>query len=235
MGSLQKTARIAGLGYLIIFITGFFANFFVLEGLVVDGDAVATSGNIRNNLMQFRWGIVSFLIMVVADVWLAWLLYLLFEPVNRSLAQLSAWLRLVNGAIFGLALFHLFGVLQLFSGADYLAALDPAEIQASVMLLLSSFNFTWLTGLVFFGLHLLVLGYLVIKSGYMPKILGWLLQIAALGYLIDSFAQFLLPDYDAYRSFFQMMVVIPGVAGEFSLTFWLLVKGVKTKKEYHEN
>jgi hypothetical protein len=227
MQSLKKIARAAGLGYLIIFISGFFANFFVLEGLVVGGDAEATFANIRDNLMQFRWGIFSFLIMVVADVLLAWLLYLLLAPVDKRLSLLSAWLRLVNGAIFGLALFHLFDVLQLFSGADYLTVFAPAGLMAQVMLSLGSFNYTWLIGLVFFGLHLLVLGYLVIKSGYLPKVLGFLLLLSALGYLIDSFAQFLMPHYADYQSIFQMIVVVAGVAGEFSLTAWLLVKGVK--------
>lgn len=227
MKSLKKIARAAGLGYLIIFISGFFANFFVLEGLVAGGDAVATFANIGDNLLQFRWGIFSFLIMVIADVLLAWLLYLLLAPVNKHLSQLSAWLRLVNGAIFGLALFHLFDVLQLFGGADYLAAIAPADLMARVMLSLGSFNYTWLIGLVFFGLHLLVLGYLVIKSGYIPKTLGILLLLSAMGYLIDSFAQFLMPQYGDYQSIFQMIVVVAGVVGEFSLTGWLLVKGVK--------
>ncbi|MCB0564202.1 MAG: DUF4386 domain-containing protein [Lewinellaceae bacterium] len=228
MKSLDRIARTAGLGYLIIFITGFFANFFVLEGLVVDGDAAATFANIGNNPMQFRWGILSFLVMVMADVLLAWPLYLLLRPVNEHLSLLSAWLRLVNGAIFGVALVNLFGVLRLFSGAEYLATFETATLQARTMLLLDAFNYTWLIGLAFFGLHLLVLGYLVFRSGYFPKVLGLLLQLAALGYLTDSFAQFLLLNYADYKAVFEMIVVIPGVVGEFSFTVWLLVKGVKS-------
>lgn len=216
----------AGLGYLLIFITGFFANFFVLESLVVDGDAATTYANIRDNLPQFRWGVVSFLIMVIADVLLAWPLYLLLKPANRSLSLLSAWLRLVNGTIFGVALFNLFGVLQLFSGADYLAAFESTALHARTMLLFDAFDYTWLIGLVFFGLHLLFLGHLVFKSGYMPAVLGVMLQIAAFGYLVDSFAHFLLPNYADYQTLFGMIVVIPGVIGEFSLTIWLLARSV---------
>ena len=227
MKSLKRIARIAGLGYLFIFITGFFANFFVLEGLVADGDAAATFDNIGSNLMQFRRGIFSFLIMVIADVLLAWPLYLLLRPVNRHLSLLSAWLRLVNGAIFGMALANLFGVLLLFSGAPYLEAFEPSELHARTQFLLDTFNYTWLIGLVFFGLHLSVLGYLVFRSGYIPKVLGPLLILAALGYLTDSFAHFLLPNYADYQAVFEMMVIIPGVIGEFSLTIWLLVKGVQ--------
>ena len=230
MKSLDRIARTAGLGYLIIFITGFFANFFVLEGLVVDGDAAATFANIGNNLLQFRWGIFSFLIMVIADVLLAWPLYRLLKPVNKNLSLLSAWLRLLNGAIFGVAVVNLFGVLRLFGGEQYLAVFEPSALHARTQFLLDAFNYTWLIGLVFFGLHLLVLGYLVFRSGYIPKVLGLLLQLAALGYFADSFAQFLLPNYNDYQAVFEMIVVIPGVVGEFSFTVWLLVKGVKGDK-----
>lgn len=227
MRSLKNIARITGIGYLLIFLSGFFANFYVLEGLVVTGNAAETSYNILTHLEQFRWGVFSFVIMVVVDVLLAWPLYLLLKNVNRNLALFSAWLRIVNGTIFAIALFNLFDVLHLFSGAPYIAELEPSFVQARVMFLLSTFNYTWLIGLVFFGLHLFVLGNLVMKSPHVPSILGLLLQIAALGYLADSFAQFLLSDYQYYQNLFEMIVVIPGVIGEFSLTLWLLIKGVR--------
>jgi hypothetical protein len=229
MKALKKTARLAGAGYLVIFITGFFANFFVLEGLVVEGNAQATSENILANLMQFRWGIFAFLIMVVIDVLMAGPLYILLKSVNKNLSLLSAWLRLVNGTIFGVALYSLFGILHLLSGAEYLSALEPAEIHARVMLHLEAFNFIWLIGLVFFGLHLFLMGILILKSDYIPKIIGGLLQLAAVGYLTDSFAQFLLPDYKSVQHVFELVVLIPGVIGELSFTVWLLIKGVKTK------
>jgi hypothetical protein len=229
MKALKKTARLAGAGYLVIFITGFFANFFVLEGLVVEGNAQATSENILANLMQFRWGIFAFLIMVVIDVLMAGPLYILLKPVNKNLSLLSAWLRLVNGTIFGVALYSLFGILHLLSGAEYLTALEPAEIHARVMLHLEAFNFIWLIGLVFFGLHLFLMGILILKSDYIPKIIGGLLQLAAVGYLTDSFAQFLLPDYKSVQHVFELVVLIPGVIGELSFTVWLLIKGAKTK------
>jgi hypothetical protein len=229
MKALKKTARLAGAGYLVIFITGFFANFFVLEGLVVEGNAQATSENILANLMQFRWGIFAFLIMVVIDVLMAGPLYILLKSVNKNLSLLSAWLRLVNGTIFGVALYSLFGILHLLSGAEYLSALEPAEIHARVMLHLEAFNFIWLIGLVFFGLHLFLMGILILKSDYIPKIIGGLLQLAAVGYLTDSFAQFLLPDYKSVQHVFELVVLIPGVIGELSFTVWLLIKGAKTK------
>jgi hypothetical protein len=225
--SLRKAARVAGLGYLIIFISGIFANFIVLQSLIVPGDAATTANNIMANEMLFRIGIFSFIIMVIFDLVLAWALYVLLKPVNRSLSLLAAWLRLVNVTIFGIALYHLFGVLQLLSGADYLTVFETGQLQAQVMLFLDAFNHTWLIGLVFFGVHLFVLGYLISKSGYIPRILGVLLIVASLAYLIDSFANFLLPNYANYAAIFLLVVVVPSVIAELSFTFWLLFKGAK--------
>ena len=227
MSSNKKIARIAGFGYLIIFITGIFSNFFVLESLIVPGDAATTANNIMVNDFLYRIGILSFIIMVVFDVILAWALYVLLKPVNKNLSLLSGWLRLVNSTIFGIALYNLFNVLQILSGAEYLKEFVTGQLQAQMMLFLNTFNFTWLIGLVFFSLHLFVLGYLIFKSGYIPRILGILLIVAALGYLIDSFANFLLPNYTDYENIFLLIVIVPGIIGELSLTFWLLFKGAK--------
>lgn len=224
MNSHNKIAKIAGAGYLVIFLSGIFANFFVLQSLLAPGDAATTARNILENETLFRTGILSFIVMVVFDILLAWALYLFLKPVNKDLSLLSAWLRLVNGTIFGVALYHLLGVLPLLSGSGYLTAFDPAQLQAQVLLSFGAFDQTWLLGLVFFGIHLAVLGYLIIKSDYTPNILGILLIIAAAGYLVDSFAHFLMPNYADYQDVFSMAVVLPGVVGELSFTIWLLVK-----------
>lgn len=230
MNSLMKISKIAGSGYLIIFISGIFANFFVLESLIVAGDAAGTAANIMENLTLFRIGILSFIIMVIFDVVLAWALYILLKPVDKNLSLLSAWLRLVNGTIFGIALYHLFGVLQILSGAHYLTVFETGQLQAQVLLFLDAFNVTWLIGLIFFGLHLFFLGYLIFRSSYIPKILGILLIVASIGYLIDSFANLLLPNYADYQEIFMLLVVVPGIIGELSFTFWLLLKGVKEQE-----
>lgn len=229
MNSLNKIARLAGLGYLVIFISGIFANFFVLESLVVWDDAKTTVENIMENKTQFRIGILSFLIMVIFDVLLVWALYVLFEPVNKNISLLAAWLRLVNATIFGVALYHLDGILRLLSNTEYLAIFDASQLQGQVMTFLHAFNSTWLIGLVFFGLHLSFLGYLIIKSSFISSIIGVLLIIASIGYLADSFANFLLPNYPEYKDIFLLIVAVPGIIGELSLTLWLLIKGIKVQ------
>ncbi|KAA3621516.1 MAG: DUF4386 domain-containing protein [Bacteroidetes bacterium] len=229
--SFRFLALFAGIGYLIIFVSGIFANFFVLETMIFPGDAVATAENILTDPGQFLTGIISFVFMVVFDVLLAWALYLLLKPVNENLSLLSGWLRLVNGTIFSIALFNLFDVSLLLSGEKYLEVFQPDQLYAQVMLKLEAFNSGWLIGLVFFGVHLLVLGYLIIKSGFVPRFIGYLLLVAGAGYLIDSFAQFTMANYEDYANVFMLIVVVPGVIGELSLTIWLLIKGIRRRQE----
>ncbi len=228
MESLNKIAKITGIGYLVIFITGFYSNFFVIQNLIAPGEAELTVKNIIENELLFRSGILGFFIMVIADLLLAWTLYLFLKPVNEKLSLLSAWLRLVNATIFGFALVYLLNVLQLLKDTQY-AILGLDFQNAQVMLSFGSFNYTWLIGLIFFGLHLLVLGYLIIKSGYIPKFLGVLLIIAGIGYLIDSFANFVIPNYSDFADLFMLIVMLPGIIGELSFTLWLLFRGNKIK------
>ncbi|HEY9527809.1 MAG TPA: DUF4386 domain-containing protein, partial [Anaerolineales bacterium] len=125
--------------------------------------------------------------------------------------------------------FGLLIVLRLVSSADLMAAFEPAQLQAQVILFLNAFDSGWLFSLVFFGVHLFVLGFLVFRSGYAPRLLGILLILSAFGYLVDSFAQFLLPNYASYESIFLIVVAVPGILGELSLCFWLLLKGGKNQ------
>jgi hypothetical protein len=111
--------------------------------------------------------------------------------------------------------------LQLLSGADYLSAFETNQVYAQAMLFLDAFNYGWTIGLAIFGLHLLLLGYLVFKLlGYIPKILGVLVIIAGLGYMIDSFGNLLSPTYDANIALFTFI-------GEVLLILWLLIKGAR--------
>ena len=221
--SLRKVAIIAGVGLLIMTITAVFANFAVLESLIVQGDAIATTNNIIASEGQFRLGIVSFLIVLILDVVVAWALYIFLQPVDKNLSLLTAWFRLIYTAIFGVSLLNLVNVLQLLGGADFLKAIETNQLHAQVMLSIRAFNDGWDIGFVFFGLHLTLLGYLVFKSGYIPKFLGILLVIAGLGYLIDSFGTFLSPNYSVEIAIFTFI-------GELLLMFWLLLKGRRVQQ-----
>ena len=227
--SLSKAAKIAGIGYVIIFILGILTNFFIFGGLVVKGDAATTANNIMNNELLFRGGIASWIIVLIIDIIIAWALYIFLKPVNKSLSLLTAWFRLIYIAIFGIAQLNLVFVIILLSGADYLAVFETNQLQALALMFLNGHNYGFLIGLVFFGVHLFLISYLILKSAYIPKILGVLLILSALGYLIDSFANFLLPNYADYQTIFMVIVAVPGIIGELSFTLWLLFKGTKVQ------
>jgi len=227
--STHQAAWIAGLGYLVIIVLAIFAEFFIRSRLVVPGDPVSTTKNIVASEGLFRIGIRSYLIVAVADGVVAWALYIFLKPVNRSLSLLAAWFRVAHAIMLGIALTSLLGILQLVSGADYLAAILSGQLSAQVMLSFDAFNDGWLIGLVFFGVHCLILGYLMFRSGYVPRVLGVLLIIAAFGYLIDSFAHFLLPDYATYQTVFLLIVAVPAIVAELALCLWLLGQGPRVQ------
>jgi Domain of unknown function (DUF4386) len=218
--SQRTAATVAGLSLLLMAILAPIANFYALGNLVIANDAKATAENILASSELFRIGIGCFLIVAVLDVIVAWALHVLLAPVNKSLSLLAAWFRVVYAAVFAIALMPLLGVVQLLSGAEYLKGLETNPLQAQVMLSLSAFKSGWDLGLAIFGFHLLVLGYLIVKSSFIPKWLGALVSIAGIGYLVDSFGKILIPDYSITVAMFTFV-------GEFLLIFWLLWKGIK--------
>jgi hypothetical protein len=225
-------ARIAGAGYLVIIVSGIFAEFFVRQSLLVPGDAAATAGNILASASLYRWGMAGDLIMLLADVVVALALFFLFREVSKSLALLAAFLRLAQGAVLGANLLNVYvPLLLLGSGGRYLGAFDPEQLNALALLHLNAHAYGYAIGLVFFGVHCLVLGYLVLKSRYVPRILGALLLLAAFGYLIDSFARTLLSNYAAYENVLGMVVLIPAFVGELAFALWLLIRGVTVPAE----
>lgn len=222
--SLSKAALIAGLGLLIMALISPIAYFYGLVNILVTGDATATANNIIASKGLFPIIICSFLIIAILDLVVAWGLYVLFKPVNKSISLLASWFRLIYAGILGVALLNLFIVSQLLSGASYLAAFDNNQLNTLALLFFNAFTYVWDIGLVFFGFHLLVLGYLVFKSSYFPKFLGILVSIASSGYIIDSFGKFLSPNYSISISQYAFV-------GEALLIFWLLWKGIKGFKQ----
>ncbi len=219
-GPLRKAAIVAGLALLIMAILAPIVQFGVLQKLVIPENAKATGENIMASATLFRTGIFIFLVVAILDVVVAWALYILLKPVNKRLSLLAAWFRVVYAAIFAIALTNLVNVLQLLTGADNLKALEVNQLYAQAMLSLSAFQSGWDIGLVIFGMHLLVVGYLAFKSGYIPKWLAVLLVIAGIGYMVDSFGKFFVPNYNLTIAGFTFI-------GEVLLIFWLLWKGIK--------
>lgn len=223
MESYRKITRIAGFAYLIIAIAGIFAEFVVRQGIVVPGDAAATAGNILASESLFRFGFAGDLIMLIFDAVVAIALYVLLVRVNKVLALLATTFRLAHTAMLGINLLNHFVALLFMSGATYLSVFEADQLEALALFFLDAHSYGYLIAQVFFGLHCALLGYLLYNSGFIPKTLGVLMAFASLGYLTESFVLFLFPDYEAITS--------PGIGAaviaELSLTFWLILKGVR--------
>lgn len=217
--SPRRAAIVAGLGLLLMAVVGVL-GFSAFDALVVDGDAAETARNIVEHELRFRLAICSVVIVALLDVVVAWALYVLLRPVNASLALLSAWLRAVYAAVFLAASVNLLAALRLLTDASSLQALGTERLDAQVMAAVEAFNDGWDIGLAIFGVHLILLGYLVVKSNYIPRVLGLLVMIASIGYLVDSFGGFLSKSYDGNVAIFTF-------GGEVLLMGWLLWRGTR--------
>ena len=225
--SPQVYAKTAGVIWLIVAILAPFAEFFVRQGLIVPGNVTATADNIVASQSLFRAGFASDLVVFVIEVALAAMLYVLFRPVSRTLALVMAFARLAMVTILGLNLLNMFTALQLLTSPEYATAFEKGQLQALAFMFLNAQHYGYALGMVFFGLHLGVLGFLVYGSRFLPRILGILMVVSALGYLVDSFVKFLVPQS---ADTLAMVVVVTALIGELPLTLWLLVKGVNVER-----
>ena len=223
--SRRKAAKVAGLGLIIMLIPAVFANYFVFSSLVVPEDAASTASNITASEGLFRAGIVSWLIVLILDVVVAWALYVFLKPVNKSISLLAAWFRLIYTAIGGITLLSLVFVLVLLSGAEYLTVFETSQLHALVMQFFNGYDYGFAIGMFFFFLHLGILGYLVYKSGSIPRILGVLLIVASFSYLTIGIGKLLIPNYP---EIITTVASAPGAIGEIAFALWLLIKGSKT-------
>ena len=221
--SPQAYARAGGALYLVIVVTALFAEAYVRGRLIVSGDPAATAANILGSPTLFRLGLASDMLNCVLDVAVAMILYALLRLVDRNLALLAALLRIVADAILGVTgLFHLAAIVIL-GGSGSLRAFDLPQLQSLAYLSLDLHGKGYGISLIFFGLGCGILGYLVYRSGYLPRSIGVLLVIAGAGYWFNSFAGIVSPPL-ASSAF--PWTLLPGFFSELALSFWLLLKGV---------
>jgi hypothetical protein len=220
-------ARIAGILYLVIIVTAAFAEIFVRGQLIVDGAPAATATNILEHESLYRLGGSADLINLVCDTALALLFYELLKPVDRSLSLLAAFFRLTHVAILTIStLFH-FAPLILLTGRHDLSVFSAVQLQEQALLYLSFHSKGYTICLVFFGFSCVLLGTLIYRSTFLPRALGVMMTIAGLCYVTSSFANLLSP---AVASHFFPYILLPGAIGEWSLTLWLLVRGVNLQR-----
>jgi len=223
VNSIKKTARTAGILYFIYFVLHIFADVFGRSNIIMFGDAAATAQNILASDWQFRIGIVSDLIAAVFFLLAAWALYRLLKPVNKNLALLFLLLNLGGVAIQCFSDLFLFASQLHLNGADYLKVFTADQLQALSMLSLYTYKNGFMIAQIFYSAWLFPLGYLVFKSGFLPKILGIVLMVHCITWLMTSIQFFLFPGFNAITFISYPL----GFIAEFGLTLWLLIMGAK--------
>jgi hypothetical protein len=230
--SPQVYARIGGALYLFLIVLGTYSEAFVRGRLIVPGNAAATAANITSMEPLWRLGIVTEFIALLGAVALAMVYFFLLRPVSKEINLLATFLRLVGGTIQAVAVLNLVVALFPLGTAPYLNAFTPEQRYAMANLAIKSHSYGFGVALLFFGCCFLFHGYLIFKSGFLPRVLGILIQIGGTCYMVNTFALFLAPAL-ADRLF--PAILAPSFVGEGLLCLWLLVKGVNVEKWQQAN
>lgn len=213
----RNAALVAGLSLLLMAGLAGWGYGYVFARIYVAGDTPTTLANLSQSNLLYRGFILSFMGVLLLDVVVAWALCAVFEPVNASLARLMAWLRLAYVPFLAIAIGWLLPVLLL-----------PPTPAAGRVVIANLMNFlqVWSLGLLVFGVHLLVLSRLIIRSGIMPRWVGLLMVVAALCYMSTSGANLLWPGYQHYKSLIDSLTALPMALGELALAGWLIRLGM---------
>lgn len=211
-------AILSGASLLIMAVSAFFAI------NLPTADAGLSSSDLST---QIRGNLFAWLIILITDLVVSWGLYVYFEETNRPLSLLTAWFRLLYTAILGMAIAELLrGFLPILTEFPSNLVAEPLELGTMIRIATDGFNEIWSFGLIVFGGHLLLLGWLVLQA-HLPRLLGWLILLAGVGYLIVHTGHLVSADFAPHKAIIEMIFMLPMIAGEIGLAIWLLIKGGK--------
>lgn len=219
-----KTARTAGIFFLLMVVFGLFAEIFFRQKLFITNDAAATAGNILSNGFLYRAGITSDIIMSLCYLFTALALYRLLVSVNKNLAALMVIFAVAGSILLLVNIQNEFAPLTILNGngrSDF----NPGQLQSLAMLSYTSYLHGYVIGQIFFGLWVLPLGVLIVRSGFIPKVFGILFITEAVLALLSVFVHFLFPNESI-----ETVCLIPGTIAEFSFMLWLLIRGINKSK-----
>lgn len=215
--SIRNASLTAGIALLLLAVVAAFGYFFAVKELVTPGNPAQTAKDITGSSGLFRLGIASLYLVIPLDIVVAWAMYRVFSPVSQSLSMLAACLRIAYAVVFMVAIGQLAAALRLLDNG-YLPGFSPEQLHTQALLAISSFNDIWHAGMLLFGLHLLVIGYLAVTSGYVPKLIGILVAIDGLSYAVDTFGTVFSPGPWTDTAGFTFI-------GELLLGLWLVIRG----------
>lgn len=233
MKSITKEARLTGLMYLAVIVCAGFSQGYVRANLFIPGDAVATATNIMENSGLFRLGLVSDLIAFILDAVISVMFYQMLKPYGKTLALISSSLRLLaHPAIGAINLLNHYMAMDVLTGMEMMTGFEVVEIQTLSLWFMNAHRYGYLLAGGFFGLHCLLLGFQLSKSRLVPVFFGVAMMIAGVGYLMETFGDFLFPGNEEWLTW---VVGLSAALGEVELTLYLLIKGVKKSNLKTEN
>lgn len=225
--SPQSYARLAGVLYLAVIALGIFAEGYVINHFRASADVASLAQNILAEPNLWTLGAFANLLLVLCAVALSWLLYLLLRPVNRNLIVLAVFFNIVSLAIETISKLFQLMVKPILTSTSMAKAFEPTQLHALANFALRSHDIAFNIALVFFGATCILYGQLIFKSGYLPKLVGVLMQIGGVSYLIACFAALFAP---VFSNLINPAILVLPLIGEASLCLWLLVKGVNLNK-----
>jgi hypothetical protein len=222
--SIQRYARVAGVLFLLSAVAGGFGEAYVPSHLIVSADATATARNIIASHSMFRLGFAGFFVESLCDVGLTWVLYILLRPVNRDLALLTVFLRIISTTGYAVAEVLYFAASRVLAGTNYLKTFSPDQLNTLALLFVKVSGVGQEVFSMYYGVACILLGYLIFRSSFLPKLLGVLLAISGVGFVVKTFTMVLAPAYSS------PFLLIPTLVTVLILTAWLLIKGVDVAK-----
>lgn len=221
--SPERVGRLVGLLYLLLAVVGPFSLVFAPSQILVPGDAAATASNLGTSESLFRAGLLGEAFIFLIEVPLVVLLHWLFAPVNRIMSMVAGVARGAMAVLQGVNVAVGLGVLLVVSGAGYLEAFSPDQLSALTLVVLKSRGAVAHVWASFFALHCTVLAWLIYRSAFLPRILGPLMAVAALGYLANGPGSIVLPEQ---AGVFAVLAGVGALVGEIPFMLWLLIRGV---------
>lgn len=219
---MRRLSRIGGALYVIVIFLGM-GEAVLREGVVVGGDAAATALHLKTMERLWRLGIASDFIVLSCSIALAVILYRLLRPVGAVLAGMAIFFNLVSLAVEAAADLWLVAAMLPQGSARYLEALSEDQRSALTSLAIRQYEYGFNTALIFFGVECAILGYLIYRSDYLPRVLGGLMGLAGACYLVNGFTVLLSPPL---ASQLGPAILLPSLVGESSLALYLLLKGI---------
>jgi len=224
MTSVQTYARVAAILFLISFVGGSIGEFYVPTTLIASGDPTATFNNIAAHEWLFRLGFAAYLLEGLCDAALSLVFYVLLKPVDRNLALLAAFFGLISTAHFAICEMFFFGGPMLLMNPVFSQAFSREQLSALSYLFIRIYAYGSGLFMVFYGSASLIRGYLMYRSGYLPRFLGALLGLVGVGFILRTFTLVLAPTYSSN------LLLLPAPITILVLTLWFLIKGVDVQK-----